>query len=43
MMIVKVSEDVEYKIGKLQKGIKVSKDIPKFVITGCDKEDDGGQ
>ena len=34
MIVVKVSDKVEYRIDKLQKGIKVSKEVPKFIITG---------
>jgi hypothetical protein len=33
MLVVKVSEKLQYNIGELKKGIKVSTDIPRFVIT----------
>ena len=33
MLVVKVSEKLQYKVGKLQKGVKVSDSIPKVVIT----------
>ena len=38
MLVVKVSEKLQYKVGKLQKGVKVSDSIPKVVIT-VDNED----
>ena len=33
MLVVKVSEKLQYNVGKLQKGVKVSDNIPKVVIT----------
>jgi len=39
MLVVKVSEKLQYKVGKLQKGVKVSDNIPKVVIT-VDKKDE---
>ena len=33
MLVVKVSEKLQYNVGKLQKGVKVSDSIPKVVIT----------
>ena len=38
MLIVKVSDKLQYNVGKLQKGVKVSDNIPKVVIT-VDNED----
>ena len=38
MLILKVAGDIEYKIEKLQDGIKVSDEIPKFVIKCSDDE-----
>ena len=39
MLVVKVSDKIKYNVGKLQRGIEVSDNIPKVVIT-IDKEDD---
>ena len=39
MLVVKVSDKLQYNVGKLQKGVKVSNNIPKVVIT-VDKKDD---
>jgi hypothetical protein len=33
MLVVKVSEKLEYNVEKLQRGIKVSKSIPRVLIT----------
>jgi|GEM_PF-2864178 len=33
MIVVKVSDKLQYNVGKLQKGIKVSKNIPNVLIT----------
>lgn len=38
MLIIKISEKLQYKVGKLQKGIRVSDSIPKVVITVDEKE-----
>ncbi len=45
MMIIKVNKNLKYNIGKLQGGIEVSENIPRFVITaegdvGEEKEED---
>ena len=39
MLIVKVSDKLQYNVGKLQKGVKVSNNIPKVVITANEKDD----
>jgi hypothetical protein len=33
MLIIKVNGNLQYNIGKLQGGIRVSENIPRFVIT----------
>ena len=40
MIIIKVSDKVEYKIGKLDKKMDDCKHIPKYVITGTEEEED---
>jgi hypothetical protein len=37
MIIVKVSEKLQYDVGKLPKGFKVSHNIPNVVITAREK------
>ena len=37
MIVVKISEKLEYKVEKLQRGIQVSKNIPKVVITASER------
>ena len=39
MLVVKVSDKLQYNVGKLQKGVKVSDNIPKVVITAEKKND----
>ena len=39
MLVVKVSEKLQYNVGKLQKGVKVSDNIPKVVITADLKDE----
>jgi len=34
MIVVKISDELEYKVEKLQKGFEVSENIPKFIIKG---------
>jgi len=38
MLVVKVSEKLQYNVGKMKKGVKVSNNIPKVVITVDKKE-----
>lgn len=33
MLVVKVSGDIQYDVGMIERGIEVSTDIPKFIIT----------
>lgn len=33
MLIIKVSDNLQYEVGELQKNIKVSPDIPRIIIT----------
>jgi hypothetical protein len=37
MIVVKISEKIQYNVGKLQKGFEVSENIPKVVITASEK------
>jgi hypothetical protein len=36
MFVVKVSEKLQYNVGKLQRGLEVSNNIPKVVITASE-------
>lgn len=38
MIVVKISEKIEYNVEKLQKGFEVSENIPKVIITGHGKQ-----
>jgi len=33
MLVVKVSGDIQYDVGMIKRGIEVSTDIPRFIIT----------
>jgi len=37
MIVVKISEKIQYNVEKLQKGFEVSNNIPKVVITAYEK------
>jgi hypothetical protein len=37
MLVVKISEKLQYKVEKLPKGFEVSQNIPKVVITAQEK------
>lgn len=39
MLIVKVTDRLQYNIGELNKKMEVSADIPKYLITPEEKED----
>ncbi len=39
MLVVKVSGDIQYDVGMIERGIEVSTDIPRFIITPhCQEE-----
>jgi len=40
MKKVKVADHLQYDIGQLQRGLQVSPDIPKYVITPSDEDED---
>ncbi len=40
MMTIKMSNDLEYQIGKLQGGMDLCQDIPRFLILFNPKDED---